>query len=361
MDRRRFLTASGAAAAGLLAGCTGFGGSDESGGTTTGTAGDDGPTLVVATYGSFIDAPSSSPGAWLKQRFESEFDASVVWQTPTNEVNHFIERRKAGVDVEADVYVGLSADDLVRIDATLEEGLFAEAGDVGDGDVKDGLRFDPAGRAVPFDTGYVSLVYDGTRMTAPDGFEGLLAEEFAGDLITQNPSSSDTGRAFLLHTVEEFGPDGYLDYWADLQANDVRVLGSWDDAYSAWSEGEAPMVTSYSTDRVYANRYDQNLEKHRVRFLNDEGYANPEGMAVFAGTNRPDLARQFVRFMLRPEVQGEIAVRNVAFPATTDAALPESYAKYALEPPTPVTFTYEELQGSVGGWIEDWSQQFAQN
>jgi len=330
--------------------------------TGTATATDTADTLVVATYSAFVDAPSSSPGAWLKQQFESEFDATLLWQTPSNEVTHFIERRKAGVDIDADLYVGLNADDLVRIDDNLDDALFAEPGDVEGRDaVKPGLEFDPQGRAVPYDTGYICVVFDGTAMTAPATFEGLLGESAQGDLLTQNPSSSATGRAFLLHTIDRFGEDGYLDYWADLQDNDVRVLGSWDDAYSAWSEGEAPMVTSYSTDQVYANRYGQDLEKHQIRFLEDQGYAQPEGMARFADSDAPDLASQFMSFLLRPEVQGEIAERNVQFPATETAALPAEYAEYAKVPPEPVTFTYEELKGSVSGWIDEWSRQFASN
>jgi thiamine transport system substrate-binding protein len=353
MKRRSFLTAAGATVATTVAGCSGIAGQSES---------DEERTLVVGTYGAFIDAPSTSPGAWLKEQFESEFDARLVWQTPDNEVNHYVERAKADVDTETDVYVGLNVDDLVRIDEELDEGLFAAAGDVSGADsVKSQLNFDPEGRAIPYDTGYVSLVYDATAMEAPETFEGLLAEDAAGDLIAQNPASSATGRAFLLHTVAQFGADGYLDYWADLQDNDVRVLGSWSDAYSAWSAGEAPMVVSYSTDQVYADRNDADLQKHQIRFLNDQGYANPEGTAVFADANEPELAREFVSFLLRPEVQGEIAVRNVAFPATTDAQLPDDYASLAHAPPEPVTFTYDELQGSVSGWVEDWERQFAEN
>jgi len=137
------------------------------------------------------------------------------------------------------------------------------------------------------------------------------------------------------------------------------VLGTWSDAYNAYSNGEAPMVVSYSTDQVYANRAGEDMSEHQIRFLNDQGYANPEGMARFAGTDAPDLANRFMEFVLRPEVQSEIAVRNVQFPATTTAELPEEYAKYAQEPPEPVTFTYEELKGRVGDWIDAWAQQFA--
>ena len=378
LDRRAFLAAAGAATAGL-AGCSGSDPEDGNGngstdeterppdaggnGNTTGTPSTPGErTLVVGTYSAFIDAPSTSPGAWLKEAFESEFDAELVWQTPPNDLNYYIERHNAGVDVEADLYLGVNPDDLVRVDENVDGDLFAEAGDVeGTEAVKSGLEFDPADRAIPYDTGYISLVYDGTETEAPETFDGLLEEEHRGDLIAQTPSG-DTGRAFLLHTVHEFGDEGeydYLDFWADLQANDVRVLGSWSDAYDAWTGGEAPMVVSYSTDQVFAADSGADLDEHQIRFLNDQGYANPEGMAVFSEAADPDLARQFMSFVLRPAVQGQIAQRNVQFPATDDAELPDDYADLAKEPPEPVTFTYEELQGSLDGWVDAWERQFA--
>jgi thiamine transport system substrate-binding protein len=399
--RRRFLSLGGTAGVLALAGCSaertgdggdggddGSDGSADSGGSDgeSDSADDDGgdetPTLTVATYSSFIDAPSVSPGEWLKDTFESRVDAELEWVTPDNELNYYIERAASGVSVDADLYVGLTTEDLVRVDDQLDDDLFAERGDVaGFDDVRDGLRFDPFDRAVPFDTGYVSLVYDGTVTEAPETFEGLLADEHGGALIAQNPGGSSTGRSFLLHTIHRFGDGGvasdgggetvagtdddpdydYLDYWADLQANDVRVLGSWEDAYTAWSNGEAPIVVSYSTDQVFAADAGEDLQQHQIRFLNDQAYATPEGMAVFADADEPELAREFMSFMLEPEVQGEIAQRNVAFPATDTATLPEEYAELAKEPDEPVTFTYDELQGSVSEWIEAWERQYAGN
>ena len=380
IDRRRFIQAAGAAGVTLLAGCsadqvdsptdTGTPTATGTPGTTVGETESGDGTLVVATYSSFIDAVSTSPGGWIKQRFESEFDADLVWQTPPNELNQYIQRANAGVEIDADVYVGLNVDGLIRLDENLEgDALFGEAPSLdGRSNVKEGLDFDPRSRAVPYDTGYISLVWnataDGGEFVAPETFDGLLESEYAGDLLAQNPSSSATGRAFLLHTIKAKGEESYLDYWRELQANDVRVLDGWDASYSAYGEGEAPMVVSYSTDQVYANRADQNMEEHQIRFLNDQAYANPEGMARFAGTDSPDLAASFMEFMLRPEVQAEIAVRNVAFPAVTNAAFGEEnaeYEQYAQAPPEAVSFTYDELKGNVQGWIEEWSRQIASN
>ena len=383
MRRRQFVRAAGASGVtALLAGCAGSGSGDGSGGSSGGSDGGNteeadtaatettgtavGSTtageLVVATYSSFVDAPSSSPGPWLKERFESEFDATLTYETPENGVNYFIERQLGGAAIDADVYVGLDTNMLIRIDEKLSEPLFAP---VGEGavsrrnEVKSSLEFDPQGRAVPYDTGYICLVWDETETTAPETFDGLLDPAHAGELIVQNPTSSATGTAFLLHTVAAKGEEEYLDYWRALKDNDVRVLGTWEDAYNAYSNGEAPMVVSYSTDQVFANEYGEPMEEHQLRFLNDQGYANPEGMARFVASDREETVNEFMDFVLSPEIQAGIAVRNVQFPATTTATLPDDFAEFAHEPPEAVTFTYDELKGSLGEWTDAWARAFA--
>jgi thiamine transport system substrate-binding protein len=350
MKRRAFLAAAGTATA-ALAGCTG-GQSTPSG------------TLRVATYRPFVDAPSVSPGSWIKEEFETEYDdVTLEWLTPESELNHFIQRRNAGVTIDADVYVGMNADDLVRIDQQLgDQALFEPIDDLQNDDhVLDELRFDPEGRAVPFDTGYISLVYDENEVENPGTFDALTQPEYQGKLIAQNAQNSDTGQAFLLWTIAAKGEDSYLDYWQQLVDNDVRILGTWSAAYNAYSEGEAPMVVSYSTDQVYANRYDQDMSRHQVGFLNDQGYANPEGMAKFATTDKPDLARQFIDWMLSKKVQSKIPVLNVVFPATDHVEPPEDFAQYAHRPPETVTHTYDQLTGNLDGWVEQWAQQIAGN
>jgi thiamine transport system substrate-binding protein len=386
MRRRDFLRIGGVGGAtGLVAGCLGGGaeGTDGSGGSSGGGDGTTGastsatePTtgagtavgstgsteLVVATYSSFVDAPSSSPGPWLKERFEAEFDATLTWETPENGVNYFIERQLGGAGIDADAYVGLDTNMLIRIDEKLTEPLFApvEEGAVSRrGEVNSSLEFDPQGRAVPYDTGYICLVWNERETTAPETFDGLLDPAHAGELIVQNPTSSATGTAFLLHTVAAKGEDAFVDYWRALKDNDVRVLGNWEDAYNAYSNGEAPMVVSYSTDQVFANEYGEPMEEHQLRFLNDQGYANPEGMARFAGSSKGELVNEFMDFVLSPEIQAGIAVRNVQFPATTTATLPDDFAEFAHEPPEAVTFTYDELKGSLGEWTDAWARAFA--
>ncbi|WP_336035711.1 thiamine ABC transporter substrate-binding protein [Halobacterium yunchengense] len=352
MRRRAYLRAAGATAVGLsTAGCLEFGGS----------GGASGP-LTIATYDSFF-GDDGTAGEWLRSAWEDDHDVDVEFVAPDAGVNEYITRKQDGASIDPDLFVGLNTPDLVRVDEELPDtDLFDDLrADLEHADdVKPELEVDPENRAVPYDTGYISLVYDGTEVENPETFDALLEPEYEGALLAQNAQSSDPGLAFLLWTVHEHGPEDYLDYWEGLVENDVRVLDDWQPAYNAFLEGERPVVVSYSTDQVYYNDEDE-LPHHQVGFLNDQGYANPETVARFADADRPEDAAAFVDFLLTDEAQRNVAVKNVQFPATTTASLPPEYTQYAYEPPEPVTFTYEELAGNVEGWTEAWAQLVASN
>ncbi len=84
-------------------------------------------------------------------------------------------------------------------------------------------------------------------------------------------------------------------------------------------------------------------------------------MAIFADSDKADLAADFMAFVLSSEAQAEIARRNVQFPAVADdhVELDESFAQYAHAPAEPIAFTYDDLRGNLDGWIEDWAREFA--
>jgi len=362
MKRRAFLARTGAGLVGLtaLSGCL----SDVTSGDSDGAgAGSDlSGTLSVATYSSFTG--EGTAGNWLKSAFESEYDGvTVEFQTPENGLNQFIQRKAEGASIDPDLFVGLNTGELVRADQRLDESLFAAVSDQVEGaqSVKPALQFDPDGRVIPYDTGYISLVYDEEAVDPPGTFDALLEPEYENGLIVQNAQQSDPGRAFLLWTIYNKGAGGYLDYWQQLADNGVKILSDWQPAYQAYQNEEAPMVVSYSTDQVYYHGEDVDMSRHQVGFLDDQGYANPEGMAQFADADDPELARAFMSFVLRENSQKEIAIRNVQFPAVEGVEPGGDFGEYALEPPEPVTFSYDELSGKVSGWIDEWARRIASN
>ncbi|TYT61883.1 thiamine ABC transporter substrate-binding protein [Natrialba swarupiae] len=324
-------------------------------------------TLQVVTYESMIDGENPA-GPWLKEAFEDAYpEVELEWvQLPDQGINHYVNRADEGVEIEPDVYFGLNIDDLVTVDDNLEDGGLFRDLDTDEIDradrIRDGLDMgDPHGRVLAYDTGYISLVYDESEIDEPQTFEDLTEPAYEDALLAQNAQTSDPGQAFLLWTIDAFGEDGYLDYWADLRENGVRVLDDWTESYyGAYMEEDRPMVVSYSTDQVFAVAEGNDLTRHQVGFLNDQGYANPEGMAVFEGGDT-DLAYAFFEFVLSSDAQAEIAERNVQFPAVEEeyVDLDEEFDEYAYVPPEAVTVGYEDLRGNVDEWVDDWAREFA--
>jgi thiamine transport system substrate-binding protein len=406
MRRRDFLAGATGGAA-LLAGCqaepvdsgaNGTGtagnknGSTASGenatnGTTVGDSEDGGgQTLRVATYPAYLDAPSVSPGGWVKEQFEKTHNATLEWVSPEGGINYFIQRRQQNRPIEADVYLGLTVEELVRVDRELgtnadgsggtngtgtggsgsgggrRGGLFApaETDPIANYDaIKPKLGFDSANRVVPVGTSYVSLVYDETAIEAPSTFADLLEPAYEGALIAENPTQGATGLRFLLQTIAARGEDGYLEYWSELLDNGTQVLGSWSDSYAAYSNGEAQMVVSYSTDQVFADRAGENLSQHQIAFLDDGAVPYTDGIATFEETDETDLANAFANFMLSPRVQARTAVLNVGLPAVTNATLPKDFQQLVAVPEEAVEFSYDRLRGNLQGWVDAWSRQVA--
>ncbi|SEW25902.1 thiamine ABC transporter substrate-binding protein [Natrinema salifodinae] len=357
MRRRTFVGALGGTALAGVAGCL----------TRDGERGGDEDTLRVATYDSMVDG-NDPAGPWLKEAFEEEYpDAELEWQTPENGTNRFIQREQSGEAPDADVYLGLNVDELARIDDALGEGgLFRKLDrdrlDRADR-IRDGLDMgDPHDRVLAYDTGYISLVYDENVVDEPESLDALTEPAYEDALLAQNAQSSDPGRAFLLWTIDAYGEDGYLDYWRDLDANGVRILDDWDESYnSAYMEEERPMVVSYSTDQVFASAADYDMGRHQIAFPDGQGYANPEGMAIFEDAAAVDRAYQFFDFVLSDDAQAEIAQRNVQFPAVADdhVDLDEEFDRYAHEPSEAVTVGYDQLRGTVDEWVDEWAREFA--
>ncbi|MXV61586.1 thiamine ABC transporter substrate-binding protein [Natronorubrum sp. JWXQ-INN-674] len=372
MKRRTVVRAIGGASGGALAGlagCTTRNGDDEppDGPDDEDTEPEDPDhdgTLRIATYRSMVTGTNPA-GPWLAEAFEETYpDAEIEWVLPESGVEHYVRRGEYDTEIDVDVLFGFTVGDLARIDDRVGAGGLLRELNLkrveGAERIRDGLDLgDPHNRALTYDAGYVSLVYDERELDAPDTFAELLEDEYEDTLLAQHPGTSIPGQAFLLWLIETAGPDDALEYWEELAANGVRIHESWSDAYNdAYMGEERPMVVSYSADPVFAAAEEYDMERHRVAFPNDEGYAVPEGMGIFEGARAPDLAYAFLEFVLSTEAQIELARRNVQFPAIRDVELHPAFGEYRREPPEPVSISYTELRGSIGDWLGDWTDRF---
>jgi thiamine transport system substrate-binding protein len=240
-------------------------------------------------------------------------------------------------------------------------------------EIPDHLELDPQHRALPVDYGDVCLNYDKgwfaeRGLAPPAGLEDLVQPDYAGLTVVENPATSSPGLAFLLATVGHFGESGdytYLDYWADLRANDVLVTEGWEDAYwgqftyGSGGEGERPIVVSYaSSPPVEVHYAEEPFEEAPTAAVVGDGscFRQIEFVGILKGAQNRDLAEAWVDFMLGTAFQEDIPLHMFMFPANQNAALPQVFADFAAIPDHPAEVDYAAIEANREAWVEAWTE-----
>jgi thiamine transport system substrate-binding protein len=238
-------------------------------------------------------------------------------------------------------------------------------------DVPDALELDSTFRLLPVDYGDVCLNYDKgwfaeKGLEPPPDLESLIQSEYKSLTVVENPATSSPGLAFLLATIDHFGQAGdydYLDYWADLRANDVLVTEGWEDAY--WgnftyaSEGDRPIVVSYASSPPVEVYYaEEPFEESPTGVVTSDGscFRQIEFAGILKGSQKRDLAEQWIDFMLGVEFQEDIPLKMFVFPANSQATLPDVFSRFAEIPENPSMVAPEAIEANRESWIKDWTQ-----
>ena len=238
-------------------------------------------------------------------------------------------------------------------------------------DIRDDLELDPTYHMLPVDYGDVCLNYDKgwfqeRGMTPPADLAALTQAEYKGLTVVENPATSSPGLAFLLATIGHFGEAGdydYLDYWADLRANDVLVTDGWEDAY--WgsftyaSDGDRPIVVSYaSSPPVEVHFAEQPFDEAPTGVVVADGscFRQIEFVGILRGSENSDLAQQWIDFMLETTFQEDIPLKMFVFPANDKATLPEVFARFAEIPENPAVVEPDLIEANREDWIRAWTQ-----
>ncbi len=234
--------------------------------------------------------------------------------------------------------------------------------------IADELKLDATHRLLPVDFGDVCLNYDkkwfAAKGLAPPGrLEDLVEPAFNGLTVVENPATSSPGLAFLLATVGHFGPDGYLDFWKKLRAGNVRVTSSWKEAYwgyfSAASKGDRPVVVSYASSPPAEVHYAKEpMDQAPTAAVVSKGtcFRQIEFVGIVRGTQKVDLAKKLVDFMLDRTFQEDIPLQMFVFPANKTAGLPEVFRKHARIAEAPAVVRPDEIDRHREEWIEAWTR-----
>jgi thiamine transport system substrate-binding protein len=269
----------------------------------------------------------------------------------------------------ADVFFGVDNTFLSR---ALEADIFLPYESPALAEIPADLRLDPSNRLLPVDYGYVNINYDKATLDSfglapPAALEDLTKPEWKGKLVVENPTTSSPGLAFLLATIAHFGEEGdytWKDYWLDLRANDVFVSNDWSDAYYTQFSGSSgagpyPLVVSYATSPAAEVYFSEGkLEEPPTGNLLPPGgsFRQVEFAGILKGTQREELARQFVDYMLGPQFQADIPLQMFVYPALPSAPQPEVFTQFAEVPAQPAGLTPEQIEAGREGWIAEWTE-----
>jgi thiamine transport system substrate-binding protein len=261
----------------------------------------------------------------------------------------------------ADVMFGVDDTFLSR---ALEENLFTEYTSDLIGSVPEGLKLGPENLVTPISYGDVCLNYDKewfdtAQLHVPTRLDDLRVNVYAGAMVVEHPATSSPGLAFLLATIDEFGEDGWLDYWADLKAAGVKVAPDWTSAYTGDFTrygGDRSLVVSYASsppaEVIFA---DEPLDEAPTGVIEAGCYRQVEFAGVLDGTEYPDAAGDLIDFLLSVEFQETIPLTWFVFPANVDANLPQEFIDHTVIPESPTQLDPAYIAENRETWIQQWS------
>lgn len=303
------------------------------------------PVLTVYTYDSF--ATEWGPGPAIEAGFEAVCGCSLR-VVPAGDGAALLSRLMLeGARSEADVVIGLDNFLMERARAT---GLFAPGGVTAEYDLPVAWQDEIF---VPYDWGAFAFVSTGD-IPAPRSLRELADSDIA--VVIQDPRASTPGLGLALW-VEAAHGDGAEDLWADLADNIVTVTPGWSEAYALFLSGEADAVLSYTTSPVYHVLG----EGDDGKVFWDFAEGNPvqiEVAAILAHSGQPELAREFLEYLISPEGQAAIPETNWMFPVREPAGGLDP-AFDAGHPARPLIITPEEAAALRDRAVADWQAGLA--
>lgn len=308
--------------------------------------------------------------------FDASEDVITAFEVENNVKLVFLKSGDAGTTLnrailsknspQADVLYGV---DNTLLSRALDEGIYETYASPLLDKIPAEFQLDATNNALPVDYGDVCINYDKAyfsqnALPLPQTLADLTQPEYNGLLVVENPASSSTGLAFLLATIAEYGPEGYLAYWQELKDNGLVIVNDWNTAYytnfsASSGKGAQPMVLSYAssppveviyaatelTDAPTASLVGKNMCFRQIEFV-----------GILKGTPHRELAEKFIDTMLGQKFQEDMPLHMFMYPVNRDAALPEVFVKYSQIPEQPAMLSPDVIAANREQWLNDWTE-----
>lgn len=276
--------------------------------------------------------------------------ATLTSGNPEGDVMWGVDNTLLSRALEADVFTPYASPLLDSIDPTLLDGI-------------------PGNEVTPVDTGDVCINYDiewfaSRGIDPPSTLRDLTDPRLKGLLVVQSPLESSPGFAFLLATIDEFGEDGWRDYWESLRDNDVLVTSGWTEAYytefsGSSGDGSRPIVVSYGSsppaEVIFA---DPPTTVAPTAVAVDTCFRQVEYAGVLRGTEYQREAEQLIDYLLGETFQNDLPLTQFVYPVNTKAVLPEVFITHSKRPTNPRSMPPATIAANRVTWLDEWNSVF---
>jgi thiamine transport system substrate-binding protein len=305
------------------------------------------PVLQVYTYDSFTS--DWGPGPAVEKAFEKTCACDLQFVGAGDGAALLARLQLEGPSTDADIVLGL---DTNLTAAARKTGLFAPHNVSAEFSLP--IAWEDA-EFLPFDWGYFAFV---GNVGAPAATSLKALSESDIKIVIQDPRSSTPGLGLLMWVKTAYGDDA-KDVWAALADNIVTVTPGWSEAYGLFLEGEADAVLSYTTSPAYHLIAEEDASKVAWGF--EEGhYIQVEVAGKVASSDQPELADQFLAFMVSDAFQSIIPTTNWMYPAATPAGgLPEGF-ETLITPAKALLLSAEEAASMRVKALDEWRTALSQ-
>lgn len=304
---------------------------------------------VLTVYAPDYFTSEWGPGPSIETAFEEICDCDLKFSAGDILPRLVLE----GPNTKADIVIGLNTDVTKK---AIETGLFADHGQ--DNNLLE-LPIDWTDKTfLPFDWSYVAFIFDEKTQLLPKSFEDLVNLPEGTKIVIQDPRTSISGLALILWVKSVYG-DRAEDFWARLRPKILTVTKGWSEAYGLFTDGEAQGVLSFTTSPAYHIAVENDMSKRAAIF--DEGhYPYFELAAKLANTKQPELADQFMAFILSDSFQNLIPMTNWSYPsALPRSAWPEVFFNLPI-PEKVQYFNESQAQALSKTAVEEWRRALSQ-
>jgi putative spermidine/putrescine transport system substrate-binding protein len=294
--------------------------------------------------------------------FREQCGCEIVFETGNNgeRLNKIQIRNGGGVDVayftDSFSQTGIEAGLFQKIDPTKLPNL---AG------IYD-LAKDPQGGYGPaYSIGRVGIVYDSAKVTTPiTSWNDLWREDMAASLSLPGITTT-AGPMVVLKAGDHADVDAYTDTDGafaaieELKPNVVKNYNTGSEMINLFSTGEisAAIAQDFTLAQIQAA-----VPTTVWADLSEGSIATLNTVNIPVGAAEPELAYQFINFILSPEIQQQLAEQGVDAPVNTSVTLtPEQAALWTYGADVIdglQRVDYVKMNAAKPGWIDRWNETF---